>query len=89
MSKELPEKYYTLLHELQALDFVLVELTLYLDTHPQDQQAIQQFNQFTQQRMQVAHQFQLEFGPLTQYGHSFGFSKHPWQWSEGPWPWQV
>ncbi|MGQ0452851.1 spore coat protein CotJB, partial [Bacillus sp. SS-TM] len=34
MTQSLPEEYYQLLLELQELDFVLVELTLYLDTHP-------------------------------------------------------
>ncbi|MCZ8513447.1 spore coat protein CotJB [Paenibacillus filicis] len=87
MNKEFPGHYYTLLEELQALDFVLVELTLYLDTHPNDGHAIQQYNQFAQKRMQVAHQYQLEFGPLMHFGHSY--SKYPWQWVETPWPWQV
>lgn len=30
----LPESYYQLLEKIQAVDFVLVDLTLYLDTHP-------------------------------------------------------
>jgi len=84
---QLPEHYYTMLEELQAVDFVLVELNLYLDTHPFDGAAIQQYNQCAQKRMQLAHQFQMEFGPLMPFGHAF--SKHPWQWVETPWPWQV
>ena len=43
MEKEQPKacdaQYYEMLEELQALDFVLVELNLYLDTHPGDFQA--------------------------------------------------
>lgn len=38
MQQPLPEHFYTMLQELQAIDFVLVELTLYLDTHPLDVQ---------------------------------------------------
>jgi len=85
--KPMPEHFYTMLHELQAVDFVLVELTLYLDTHPLDSQALQQYNHCAQQRMQLAHQFEVEFGPLKSFGQSF--SRHPWQWVETPWPWQV
>lgn len=81
------EEYYALLLQLQELDFVLVELTLYLDTHPNDTQVIQQFNQFAHQRQQVAHHFESKFGPLLQFGHSF--SRSPWQWINVPWPWQV
>jgi spore coat protein JB len=83
----LPDSYYRQLHDLQAVDFVLVELTLYLDTHPDDLGAIQQYNQFAQKRMQIARQFELEFGPLMHFGHSY--TKQPWQWIEPPWPWQV
>jgi spore coat protein JB len=87
MSKMINDEYYKELYELQALDFVLVELTLYLDTHPTDMQAVQQFNQYTQKRQQAAAQFEMKFGPLMQYGHSY--SRFPWQWVQEPWPWQV
>ena len=87
MSHAMPEHYYTMLEELQAVDFVLVELTLYLDTHPNDGQALQQYNQCAQKRMHLAHQFEKEFGPLKSFGQSF--SMQPWQWNDTPWPWQV
>ncbi|RKP54186.1 spore coat protein CotJB [Cohnella endophytica] len=73
--------------ELQKVDFALVELTLYLDTHPTDMQAVQQFNQLAQRRQQIAAEFEMKHGPLLQFGHSF--SRFPWQWVETPWPWQV
>ena len=87
MTIALDEQYYSSLLELQQLDFALVELTLFLDTHPNDMQALQQFNQLAQQRQQCAHAFELRYGPLLQFGHSY--SKFPWQWSQSPWPWQV
>lgn len=79
--------YVAELERLQKVDFALVELTLYLDTHPNDLQAVQQFNQLTQQRMHLAHAFELKYGPLMHFGHSF--SRFPWQWAQAPWPWQV
>lgn len=87
MTKLADNDYYRMLCELQTLDFVLVELTLYLDTHPNDMQALQQFNQFAQKRQEAAAAFELKFGPLLQFGHSF--SQYPWQWIQTPWPWQV
>lgn len=48
--KQLPPEYYQLLEQLQAVDFVLVELTLYLDTHPQDEESITQFNHYAKER---------------------------------------
>jgi spore coat protein JB len=85
--KKMPPEYYALLEELQAVDFVLVELTLYLDTHPNDYEAIQQFNNCSLQRRRIAKQYEERFGPLLQYGHSY--SGYPWNWDDTPWPWQV
>ena len=36
MAKKIDDEYYRLMEQIQAADFVLVELTLYLDTHPHD-----------------------------------------------------
>ncbi|WP_438349600.1 spore coat protein CotJB [Paenibacillus sp. FA6] len=81
------QQYYEWLEELQIVDFALVELNLFLDTHPEDLQSIQQYNQLSQERMRLAKQFQEVYGPLLNFGHAF--SKFPWQWSQSPWPWQV
>ncbi|EFI68088.1 spore coat peptide assembly protein [Lysinibacillus fusiformis ZC1] len=47
MSKKMPPEFYTLLEEIQAIDFVIAELNLYL-THPNNFDAIQQFNENTE-----------------------------------------
>lgn len=86
--KSLPQEYYQLLHEIQAIDFVLVDLTLYLDTHPYDYQAIQQFNQFAQYSKQLKQQYEAKYGPMLQFGNSFA-GANEWTWGKGPWPWQV
>lgn len=81
------QAYYELLHQLQAVDFVLVELTLYLDTHPDDHEAINQFNSFAKERNRLKKLYESQYGPLLQYGNSY--STYPWNWNETPWPWQV
>ena len=80
-------RYYEMLEQLQVLDFALVELNLFLDTHPEDLKSIEQFNQLTYERTKLANQFQELYGPLQNFGRAD--SKCPWQWSESPWPWQV
>lgn len=85
--KQLPPEFYALMEDLQAVDFALVDLTLYLDTHPNDYEAIQQFNQFAKQRGLLKKQIESQFGPLQQYGNSY--SGYPWNWDDGPWPWQI
>jgi spore coat protein JB len=87
MDKTVDQQYYDLLRRIQELDFVLVELTLYLDTHPEDMQAIEQFNRTAVQRQQLACEFEQRYGPLLQFGLSL--SRYPWDWAQSPWPWQV
>lgn len=81
------ENYYKQLFDLQAIDFVLVELTLYLDTHPSDAIALQQYNENTKIRQQMAANFEMRYGPLTSYGRAY--SPNEWKWVCPPWPWQV
>ncbi|MBX5435994.1 MAG: spore coat protein CotJB [Alicyclobacillaceae bacterium] len=87
MSRTIPKEYYQYLTELQSVDFVLVELTLYLDTHPDDAQALHQFTQFQRRKQVLTQQFETLFGPLHEFGNSP--AGRGWSWAEGPWPWQV
>jgi spore coat protein JB len=85
--KQLPQDYYQRLEEIQAVDFVLVELNLYLDTHPQDQAAMQQYNQYAQFSKKLKAEFEARYGPLQNFGNSFTDAN--WSWGSAPWPWQV
>lgn len=83
----IPPEYYELMNKIQEVDFALVELTLYLDTHPGDHAAVTQFNELSLVSQQLKNEFELHFGPLQQFGNSY--TKYPWQWAETPWPWEV
>jgi len=85
--KQMPQEFYTTMEQLQAVDFVLVELTLYLDTHPDDFDAINQFNQFAKERKRLKKIIESNYGPLMQFGNSY--SGYPWNWNDAPWPWQL
>jgi spore coat protein JB len=81
------EKQTALLRKLQEVDFVLVELTLYLDTHPDDHDAINQYNQCSLEREGIRSEYEEKYGPLMHFGHSY--NRYPGGWSEGPWPWEI
>jgi spore coat protein JB len=83
----LPEEFYRLMEDLQTIDFVLVELTLYLDTHPEDLEALKQFNTFSRRSRDLRQTIEARYGPLLQFGHSY--SEYPWAWADPPWPWQM
>lgn len=76
-----------LLEEIQAVGFALVELNLYLDTHPWDEQALAQFNHLSNHYKMLTYEYECRFGPLYNHGHSN--SPYPWKWYEPPWPWQM
>lgn len=74
-----------LLKELMALEFTAIELNLYLDTHPNDQRALMEYNAVCQQLMMLKERYERCYGPLTPCNPS----AFPWQWIEEPWPWEI
>lgn len=72
--------------ELQALDFVVHELVLYLDTHPDDGEAFELYKQYAAMAMEARRQYSAAYGPLNSEdpGESKSFT-----WPNDPWPWQV
>ena len=72
--------------ELQQLSFSLVDLNLYLDTHPDCQQGISDYNQLFEQYWEAKASFEMLYGPLNNFGHCP--SSYPWSWINDPWPWE-
>ncbi|WHP43770.1 spore coat protein CotJB [Lysinibacillus capsici] len=72
------------MEEIQAIDFVIAELNLYLDTHPNNFDAIQQFNENTEKSMILKVNFEQKFRPLMNFGISN--SVYPFKWVDTPWP---
>lgn len=75
-----------LIQDLQAVEFALVEIRLYLDTHPYDHRAIQDYNYLSQQLHCLKHEYDSNYGPLLQYG--FSPETQP-SWIDSPWPWEI
>jgi spore coat protein JB len=75
-----------LMRKIKELEFTAVELNLYLDNHPTNQKALDDFNKVTEELTRVKRMYELNFGPLTNYGTSP--SQYPWRWVNEPWPWQ-
>ena len=58
------EKQFQHLRKLQEVDFVLLELNLYLDTHPNDHEAMKQYNYYAQKRKKIACEYEEKYGPI-------------------------
>lgn len=76
----------TPLAELQALEFVVMELGTYLDTHQDDAEAFHLFKQYAAMEKAAKAAYESKFGPITQSSAATGDS---YQWLSEPWPWNY
>lgn len=74
-----------LLKKLSAIDFYIIDLHLYLNTHPEDREAIMQYNTLIAEAKQLRSEYEQQYGMLLSNN---SMSKYPWQWIDNPWPWQ-
>ncbi len=72
--------------ELQALNFAIQELTLYLDTHRDDREALETLRAYQQMYLKCREQYQEKHGPLNQ---QFSGDCPEFRWLEEPWPWEY
>lgn len=75
----------TPLSELQALEFVVLELGAYLDTHPDDVEAFSLFKQYSAMEKTAKAAYESKFGPLIQ-SNAAG---DQYRWLQDPWPWNY
>lgn len=72
--------------ELQALSFVVTELGLYLDTHKDDDEAFQLFQQYAKLAKEGKRRYESMYGPLTQINAT---QDNCYTWLNSPWPWEY
>ena len=76
-----------LLYQVMQYKFALIELNLYLDTHPNDKEMIKLYNKYLKTEKQMCDKYESMFGPLTV--DSNYLDKNTWVWDNSPWPWEV
>ena len=75
------------LSELQALQFVLQELALYLDTHQDDSEAFALFQQYAALEKAGREKYESMYGPVTLFATA---AQKNWNgWVMDPWPWDY
>lgn len=79
------EKEDTPLTQLQALSFALHELSLYLDTHRNDQEALELYRNYQDLYHKGMMAYGNEYGPLTHDTPVTG----EYRWLDSPWPWEY
>lgn len=74
-----------LLRRLSALDFACVDLQIYLDTHPDDPNALHKLEEYNKKATALRKEFEERFGPL----ESINAEPNHWAWIANPWPWDA
>jgi len=74
-----------LLQKIGEVRFALVELQLYLDTHPEDLDAANDFNGYAATLDRLSSEYAERFGPLENFG---GSTHDAGSWVYQKWPWQ-
>lgn len=71
--------------KLSSYQFMLDDLQLYLDTHPNDEKTIDKMNEISAKYIPLRVKYEKQFGPLT----SDETAKNLWSWIKSPWPWET
>ncbi len=86
------QKWNGKMREIQQVSFVVDDLRLYLDTHPEDQDGLTLLKQVLGRRKQLMTEFAAEFYPLTLDCMADIYESDPsalcYCWQEGPAPWE-
>ena len=75
-----------LLAELMQLDFMAVDIALYLNTHPDDTVTIAEYNKVIRAADVVREKYETMYGPLCSFRSVSG--NDSFNWTDDPWPWQ-
>ena len=72
--------------ELQVLAFAIQELALYLNTHQDDREALELYQQYQQMHHKCLNEYTERCGPMN---HQTPTSGNQYRWLKDPWPWEY
>lgn len=76
-----------LLAWIDQVSFAVNEMNLYLDTHPEDEEAMAFFREKLKMRREALETYARYFGPLTIDTANDNMSRS-FEWVQQPWPWE-
>lgn len=74
-----------LMKQIMATDFAEHELTLFLDTHPEDKKALELHRSVAQKLKMLKEMYNEQFAPITSTNST---DPNEWTWISNPWPWE-
>lgn len=74
-----------MLHTIMQYQVAILDLALYLDTHPNDPVALSRHTVYSSQLRKLRDEYEMLYGPLNNYSVETG---ETWRYINGPWPWE-
>ena len=71
--------------QLQAVCFAMMDMQLYLDTHPFDQDALRVYRSYLSVHQELKMNVEKQYGPLSPQDAA---TESDWLWVNSPWPWE-
>ena len=78
---------HDLLQWINVVSFAVNDVQLFLDTHPEDQEALSFFSEYSRLRKEALDEYAKHYGPLT-IDSANTKCQDTWAWINDPWPWQ-
>jgi len=72
---------------IHAYDFAILEMGLYLDTHPCDTAALTKRQELQAKRAELVAEYERQYGPYIVTNTDV--CGDDWKWICGPWPWEY
>lgn len=74
-----------LMREINANQFAMWELHIYLDTHPGDCAAAVKMEEYRKTTNKLVAKYEEEYGPINENTQN----TNRWAWIAEPWPWEL
>jgi spore coat protein JB len=74
-----------LMKNFQVMCFVLDDITLFLQSHPNDPAALRNYEKYKQMKKDAERAYTEAYGPLQ--SDNVYVTDH-WTWADMPWPWE-
>lgn len=76
-----------MLRKVDQISFAVQDTLLFLDTHPEDEEALAFFCEYSKMRNDILEEYAKEFGPLIIDNVIMSDGDY-WNWINQPWPWE-
>lgn len=72
-------------NRISAMQFAAWELHLFLDTHPDNMEALAKQQEYSEKANALIAEYEANYGPL----RTSSSDMDRWSWVNDPWPWEM